>query len=495
MKEYKIYRILLGDDPSHVSDEKICDFCSAKDLLMLSPDPGIVIFDGLKGKKTSDKLKVFWELVELRESAEFCYAPIYLSQAMQQLDSLVDGVTGNIEERLREACPILERGERVSREKLAESHDLRLLTYMYVRGDEYALNPICAPFSQWVYSYPVAALLLDSSSKASKILRPEDLTGLERLRSFRFDTEMIMALKVVAFLEENGFIAKYTLADRIRKCPKCNTGHLNYVDLCPSCGSIDFQKKNMMHCFVCGHVAEENDFKKGMSFVCPRCGSALRHLGSDYDHPLESNECNNCGSRFVEPDVKADCLFCRARTDPSNLKVVNVYSYKLTEKGSAAVGTGNMQMEIQLFDGYNNYIFNYFCRMVEWMREYRRRYPEEVFSLLGIRFFNLYEVEHALGTDVYEKLLDELVSRIRSMVRSTDMTTSSAPETFWIALPRTPLEKSGIIAQRVEELNNLIDLKTEKKIQVVSKCFEIPEDGNDATVEKYIESFSEELSL
>ena len=493
MKEYKIYRILLGEETAHSPDGKISDFQSARELLEKKPESGIVLIDGLKGKKTSDKLKVFWELVELRESVEFCCAPIYLSRTMQQVDILVDGISSNIEERLPEAASILERGKRISREKLLDNHNLRMLSYMYVRGEEYSLSPVCSPFSQWIYSYPEMALLLDSSTKASKILRPEDLSGLERLRSFRFDTEMMMALRAVAFLEDHGYITRNLLVDRVRKCPKCKTGHLNYVDVCPNCGSIDFNKKLMIHCFICGHVAPDSDFRKNMSFVCPKCNTVLRHLGSDYDHPLESHECNNCGSKFIEPDVKADCLFCRTRTDPSDLTVVNVYSYKLSEKGSAAVRTGSMQMEIQLFDGQNNLKFSYFCNIIEWMREYRKRYADEVFTLIGLKFSNLYEVEDLLGEDLYKKIMDELIFRIRAMVRTTDITTSSAPDTFWILLPRTLFDNSTILAERIELLNDKLEIKSDKKIEITAKCFQIPTEDNEISAEKYLELFAEEL--
>ena len=493
MKEYKIYRILLGEETAHSSDDKISDFQSARELLEIQPEPGIVLLDGLKGKKTSDRLKVFWELVELRESVEFCCAPIYLSRTMQQIDILVDGITGNIEERLPEAISILEKSARISRDKLQDNHNLRMLAFMYVRGEEYSLSPVCSPFSQWIYSYPHMALLLDSSTKASKILRPEDLSGLERLRSFRFDTEMIMALRAVSFLEDHGYIAQDALVDRVRKCPKCNTGHLNYVDICPNCGSIDFNKKLMIHCFTCGHVAPDSDFRKNMSFVCPKCNTVLRHLGSDYDHPLESHECNNCGSKFIEPDVKADCLFCKTRSVPSDLTVVNIYSYKLSEKGSAAVRTGTMQMEVQLFDGRNNLKFNYFCSIVEWMREYRKRYSDEIFTMIGIKFSNLYEVETSVGEELYNKIMDEIIFRIRSMVRTTDITTSSAPDTFWILLPRTIFDNSKILAERIEQLNNMLEIKSENKIEITAKCFQIPTDESDMSAEKYLELFAEQL--
>jgi len=493
MTVYKIYLILLGEEPVHYSDEKITDFPSAGELLEKKPKPGIVLIDGIKGNKTSDMLKVFWELVELRGSAEFCFAPIYISRTMKQLDIMVDGITANIEERLPEAISILERGARVRRDALIDNYNLRMLTYMYVRGDSYLLSPVCAPFSQWVYSYPHIALLLDSASKAAQMLRPEDLSGQDRLRSFRFDTEIMMALKAVAYLEDNGYIERYALVDRIRKCPKCRTGHLNYVDICPNCGSIDFEKKVMMHCFTCGYVAPDSDFRKSMSFVCPKCNTVLRHLGSDYDHPLESHECNNCGSKFIEPEVKADCLFCRTRTDPSDLTVVNVYSYKLSEKGSAAVRTGTMQMEVQLFDGQNNLKFGYFCNILEWMREYRKRYSDEAFSVIGLKFSNLYEVETSLGEDIYNKIMDELIFRIRSMVRSTDITTSSAPDTFWILLPRTALENSRILAERIEKLNDMLEITSEKKIEIRARSFQIPAEDDQTPAEQYLAMFAEEL--
>lgn len=493
MKEYKIYRILLGEETAHSSDEKINDFQSAKELLEKGPDTGIVLIDGLEGKNKTEKLKVLKELVELRESVEFCCAPIYLSRKMQPIDIVVDGVTNNIEERLSEAASILDRGNRINRDKLLDDHNLRMLTYMYVRGEGYSLSPFCSPFSQWIYSYPEMALLLDSSTKVSKILRSEDFSGFERLRSFRFDTEMIMALRAVGFLEDHGYITRNLLVDRIRKCPKCKTGHLNYVDVCPNCASIDFNKKLMIHCFICGHVAPDSDFRKNMSFVCPKCNTVLRHLGSDYDHPLESHECNNCGAKFIEPDVKADCLFCRTRTVPSDLIVENVYSYKLTEKGSAAVRTGSMQMEIQLFDGQNNLKIAYFCVIIEWMREYRRRYADEAFTLVGLRFSNLYEVEDLLGEHVYRKVMDELISRIRKIVRSTDITSSSAPDTFWILLPRTMFDNSAILAEHIEHLNSMINIKSEKKIEITAKCFQIPVEDNGISAEKYLELFAEEL--
>jgi GGDEF domain-containing protein len=89
--------------------------------------------------------------------------------------------------------------------------------------------------------------------------------------------------------------------------------------------------------------------------------------------------------------------------------------------------------------------------------------------------------------------MDEIISRIRSMVRTTDITTSSAPDTFWILLPRTIFDNSKILAERIEQLNNMLEIKSENKIEITAKCFQIPTDESDMSAEKYLELFAEQL--
>ena len=127
------------------------------------------------------------------------------------------------------------------------------------------------------------------------------------------------------------------------------------------------------------------------------------------------------------------------------------------------------------------------------MREYRKRYSDEAFSVIGLKFSNLYEVETSLGEDIYNKIMDELIFRIRSMVRSTDITTSSAPDTFWILLPRTALENSRILAERIEKLNDMLEITSEKKIEIRARSFQIPAEDDQTPAEQYLAMFAEEL--
>ena len=79
------------------------------------------------------------------------------------------------------------------------------------------------------------------------------------------------------------------------------------------------------------------------------------------------------------------------------------------------------------------------------------------------------------------------------MVRATDLTTSSAPDTFWVLLPRTPLNNSTVIAERIEALNDLIKTKSENNIRIKAHCFDIPAAEREFSVEKYLSDFSESL--
>ena len=70
------------------------------------------------------------------------------------------------------------------------------------------------------------------------------------------------------------------LNDRIRQCSHCLSSRLNYVDVCPDCHGLDIARQPSLHCFVCGHVAPQQEFLKGELLICPNCLSRLRHIGS-----------------------------------------------------------------------------------------------------------------------------------------------------------------------------------------------------------------------
>ena len=82
-------------------------------------------------------------------------------------------------------------------------------------------------------------------------------------------------------MEEQGWFERGDLIDRIRLCQSCNSGHLNYVDTCPQCRSLEITRQPALHCFTCGHVGAQEQFIKDGIMICPNCLTRLRHIGSD----------------------------------------------------------------------------------------------------------------------------------------------------------------------------------------------------------------------
>ncbi|MCV6627732.1 MAG: hypothetical protein OIF38_16670, partial [Cellvibrionaceae bacterium] len=118
------------------------------------------------------------------------------------------------------------------------------------------------------------------------------------------------------------------LLDRVRQCPHCHSEQINFVDTCPSCKSIDIHSTIALHCFTCGHVGEQRQFQQDNALRCPTCLTQLRHIGVDYDRPLERFACNSCQQRFIEGEVVGRCPNGHA-SNPSELLERRIYHYRL----------------------------------------------------------------------------------------------------------------------------------------------------------------------
>ena len=146
--------------------------------------------------------------------------------------------------------------------------------------------------------------------------------------------------------ERRGWIQQSRIVDRTRNCASCGGAHLNYIDRCPNCDSLEIYEEPALHCFVCGVVESQALFERGDKLVCPKCQSNLKHIGTDYDRPLEPLRCGDCNTRFLEPRVKAACLECGDLNDQSNLSVRVYPSYRLGPAGSEFMRSGNRTTDI-----------------------------------------------------------------------------------------------------------------------------------------------------
>ncbi|HHD64029.1 MAG TPA: hypothetical protein ENK96_06650 [Desulfobulbaceae bacterium] len=369
-------------------------------------------------------------LRQLRGAVETFLHPVFLhGLSGEEYEFFSDGSVDTLQEALEKSEQLcLGRMQlQHDQEEYAESAMLRILAYLYLRPET-----IIQPLQQWnlpyLYSYPLVDVLAGNDAEP---------------------------LHLIETLKNRSFIRSVDLVDRVRHCPSCNFSHFNFIDVCPSCGSIEIEKKPFLHCFTCGTVAPQERFLRGSALICPQCHAQLRHIGADYDRPLENYTCKGCGHFFQEPDIIAHCQNCGKKNKPDELVPWPVYSYQLTERGEYAVRTGELEDVYSLFDELQNINPVHFSYTVDWLLNLCRRHKEELFSLAGIRVANIPELHKRMGRYRLVELVDSYISRIRETIRTTDLTTRTVNDIIWILLPKTDCPNCDIVVSRILDLKSL----------------------------------------
>lgn len=362
-------------------------------------------------------------LISIRNAAESRLLPVFITAELpQEMSLLADGVTTTAAEAALRAERIRQRVEGLPDDKDADD-ERALLAYLHSRQVE--LVPVKAPCAPRYYRYPLAEAFCTSGPTADVL---------------------------IAQLLHRGLLARATLVDRVRVCPQCAVAQVNYVDVCPTCNSIDMVKLPFLHCFTCGHVAPQEAFIAASGLRCPNCRTNLRHIGADYDRPLESYHCNACHASFIEPRIVARCMACDRVADPEDLEAHTVHSLVLSEKGRTAIRTGNVDDIYALLDELRYVSPQFFEQQLGWMLQMARRYPDEAFSVIGIRLHNVPELVMRLGRQTTHELLETFAGRLRQLVRTTDLATRTAEDTLWLLLPRTGAEGCAILHGRIVAL-------------------------------------------
>ncbi len=403
----------LGIDISLFSEKNYLDGRKAK------PD-AIIIGTGIE-RSTEEILQ------KIKRNQYLCLVPVFSTVELSiYFESLYDGLFTHYSELIYSAKRISGRISDLNLKDLGENQDYRLLAFLYSR--DAALLPVRKSVSRQVYVYPVA-----------------DVLGAPDTNSFDW----------ISRLKDRGLIASEKLIDRIRLCPKCEWSHLNYVDICPACQGLNISRVPFLHCFTCGHVAPQEKFLiKGM-LLCPNCQTRLRHIGSDYDRPMENYSCFDCDQSFVEPQIIADCMHCGNKNSPEDLVPCHIHSYKLTAKGVYAVKIGDIEDIYALFDNLNYVTPKYFTMLLDWFLGISQRYPEDAFSIIGISIKNAIELTASIGKNRVAKLIDTFAGRLRELIRTTDITTRSSDHNLWILLPKTPSAGCTVLARRIMNLREM----------------------------------------
>ncbi|NIF24880.1 diguanylate cyclase [Pantoea sp. Tr-811] len=328
----------------------------------------------------------------------------------------------------RERLAVFNRGQ------APEGPQAQVLAYLWLRAPG-SLKALRSPRSPALYHYPLV-----------------DALGDDQLNGHA----------LVQGLAQRNLLDSTTLVDRIRLCRSCGSGHLNYVDVCVECSALDIVRQPSLHCFTCGHVGAQADYLKDGVLVCPNCLTRLRHIGTDYDRPLENYSCQACSAFFVDADIQARCLDCGQQHAPDELLVRNIHDYRLSEAGLLAARQGLDQGFDPYFGGLSLVGVNTFRTLLDWQLELIARHGEPSFALLGVRFKNLGAALARLGPQRGHALLDALIERIQVAIRDTDRCTRTTEEHLWLLLMYT----DSVGLQRVtERLNQISELFVGQDLQ------------------------------
>jgi len=341
---------------------------------------------------------------------------------------------------------------------------LRVLRFIFTRGKN--IKPVRDRTSFFGLTYPQLECFF-----------PED------------DYELYNTL---TFLEENGSI-EGNFFEKIHFCNKCYCGFLNFIEVCPNCGSADLLEENLVHHFPCAYVGPESDFMKNGQLICPKCDKKLEGLGVDYDRPAVIYKCNQCGFIAQEPDVKTICNNCEKESSPEDLILQTIKVYKLTSLGeNFAIYGFESPLLRSLREQLNILPYNLFLTLIQIELERSKRYGVDS-SVLAFRIVNLNDIYVKLGKNI-DKLLKEIGALILIMMetRKCDVLTVLNEGTVLLLLPHTPLKGAETAKNRlISEIYSLIEENVGIKPIIKSSISEIsPKEiiNSDTLIEELLNS-------
>lgn len=361
-------------------------------------------------------------ITQIRQSKTLRLMPLFVTSTGSSVFDYTDGLVLTIADVRAKLEQLAASLEPLSAE-CAASDDLALLGFMESR--KLLLHPVRTRAANMFYEYPLAALFC---------------TG---------DTDY---WNLLSRLSTKGLLEKQNIVARVRCCPQDGTSQLNYVDVCPSCKSINIEKKPFLHCFTCSHVAPQENFLSPAGLVCPNCRTLLRHIGADYDRPLESYQCNDCKTKFIEPEIIVECITCGMKFMPHELDVKSFHILHHTNKASLAIRTGTLKEIYSMLDELQYVHPQYFEIHFDWMLHMVKRYPDTPFSVIGIHLTNISSLVKCLGKVQVYALMENFASRLRRLLRITDITTRSDTDTLWLLLPHTSASGCTQLCQRIADL-------------------------------------------
>ncbi|MBV7315123.1 hypothetical protein [Shewanella sp. NIFS-20-20] len=334
-----------------------------------------------------------------------------------------------------------------------KNHEFTLLTYLWLHPD-FELTPMKDPQGASLFYYPIF-----------------EAWGISNVDSFA----------LLAQLQAKGWLESTRLISRVRFSPCCHSSHLNYIDVCPRCFDLDINIMASLHCFNCGHIGEQSAFRDAGVLACPNCFTQLRHIGVDYDRPIETHSCRCCHHMFVDANVQAQCLECDEKHALDELVVRNIHTYRLAQSGRLLVIQGAMT---QIFSEISGNVMdsNQFYWVIKWQNELARRHHHR-HAIIAIKVLNLDEI---VSSELSFLQLQEFQERLSSIVRTTDACSQFTEEGLLLFLPFVNSNQLQSVYKKLTELTSSLSQEFQFQFNHVELPSEIGIDVKSWLVDNFV---------
>lgn len=323
--------------------------------------------------------------------------------------------------------------EEISQKKdnIEQDWQARLLIYLYTRRSVRTLDASIDTSCKSFFRYPVIDIFCQTKD---------------------FDyAEWIKELVEREIIKIKKFVKSFFC------CNNCYSARALFSERCPDCKSENIVLADFLHCYTCGNIAPEREFiSEDELLVCSQCKTKLRHIGHDYDRPLESYSCNDCGSIFVDSEVITECVDCSYVSSTEKMIKQKINNYKLTKKAHHYIRMSLLEYSMSIFDEVNYIAPEFFYSLIEWAFQMQKRNIAYEFSLLHISIFDYMTMIE----------ISNISKKLREILRKTDMLTKVNNQNIWIWLPNTDLSGAEIVADKLKQTTMSENTKAEKSINV-----------------------------
>lgn len=171
--------------------------------------------------------------------------------------------------------------------------------------------------------------------KSGSISEIKPLIDLEQEAGFTYPKlEHLLEIttaEVKALLEmlANEHILVRSSFHKLTACPRCHNPNLKSISCCPKCGSQHITTGRILEHFSCGNVATEDEYKAHGDYVCPKCMTKIKFLGTDYRSLGANHICYDCRGIFSKAVDKLYCVKCMFAFDRNEALEEELYSYRM----------------------------------------------------------------------------------------------------------------------------------------------------------------------